>query len=179
MNKLKAIETMGFKITWKLIFVGLFGHNLIPIQLTYDELFDYLDGKLGTVDENTDSIIQLFCEKDDINRVNNLVCEFANKEYSEVSVQEKKWRAYVLKSTLDNLSSDCLQAILQLIEFWTSMGMPEDCPQEFPKKHNEKSKEEYFSPSMLTILIAQNTKWLKNEIKKVIGMDHNQNEDAI
>lgn len=177
MNKLKAIENMGFEITWKLISIGLFGHDLIPIQLTYDEMFDYLDGKLYAIGKKTDSVIQLICEKDDIDKINNLVCKFANKEHSEVSIQERKWRAYILKSTLDNLSSDCLQGILQLMEFWTSMGMPNDCPQEFPKKDDEKSRKEYFTPSMLTILFAQNTKWLKNEMGKVIDMEHNQNEE--
>ncbi len=179
MNTLKAIENMGFKITWKLIYFGLFGYDLIPIQLTYDEMFDYLDEKLYAVNKNTDSVIQLICEKDDNDRINSLVYKFANIECSEVSIQERKWRAYLLKSTLDNLSSDCLQAILQLMEFWTSMGMPDDCPQKFPKKLDEKSREEYFTPSMLTILITQNTEWLQKEVERVIGMEHKQNEDTI
>ncbi len=59
------------------------------------------------------------------------------------------------------------------------MGMPDDCPQEFSKKHDEKSREEYFTSSMLTILIPQNTKWLQKEIEKIIGMEHKQKEDSI
>lgn len=47
MNRLNTIEDMEFKVSWKLIAIGLFGSDKIPIQLTYTDLFDYLDKRLN------------------------------------------------------------------------------------------------------------------------------------
>jgi len=41
------IEDMGFKVSWKSIAIELFGSDKIPIQLTYTDLFDYLDKRLN------------------------------------------------------------------------------------------------------------------------------------
>ena len=165
---------MGFSITWKLILVGLFGRDQISALLTCEEMFDYLDEKLNVIDEKTDDIILVICERDDIIRAKTVVQKLAKKEHSELSLQIRKWRAYILKDTLDNLNSDFLQAILQLMNFWVLMGMPKDCPQEFPLQNNKLSKKEYFTRKMLEIIISQNTEWLKNEVDDIINIEKGQ-----
>ena len=37
MNKLLLLRNMGFKITWKLIGIGLYGDNEIPVSINHDE----------------------------------------------------------------------------------------------------------------------------------------------
>ena len=80
MNKLIILENIGFKISWKLISIGLFGDVEIPISLTHDDVLDYLNGLLTDINEQTDNIIALICEKDNYTKFNILLQELASKD---------------------------------------------------------------------------------------------------
>ena len=67
MNKLKILKDLGFKITWKLIKIGLYGLCEIPVLLTKYEILDYLYTLLNNIDEQTDSIVSLVGEHDNSN----------------------------------------------------------------------------------------------------------------
>lgn len=171
MNKLIILQNLGFKITWKLIYIGLFGLYKIPSILTRDEVFDYLDGLLINIDEQSDNIITLICEKDNTRVADKLFKKYADNDKSNSTLQMRKWRAYLLKTLLDNISHDYLQGLLELIEFWISMGKPEDCPHVFPKSKDDKLIHDYFTPSMYTFLINRNRVWLIEEIERIIELE--------
>ena len=168
MNKLIILENIGFKISWKLISIGLFGDVEIPISLTHDDVLDYLNGLLTDINEQTDNIIALICEKDNYTKFNILLQELASKDNSNTAIQKRKWRAYLLKTLLDNISKDCLQGLLELIEFWTSMGMPDDCPQTFPSSGKKKTIQDYFTQSSYKFNLDKNRVWLNEEISAII-----------
>ena len=171
MNKLKVIENMGLKITWKLLSIGLYGCDMIPVQITRAELFEYLDGQLTTMDERTDKIISLMCEQDNEFQTDRLLRSFSDNDESVTAVQLRKWRACMLHGLLCNVNQDCLQGLLELMEFWLSMGMPRDCPLDFPSSDGELSVQNYFTQSVYKDMISKNNNWLNQEISRLIALE--------
>ena len=110
---------MGFKITWKLIGIGLYGDNEIPVSINHDDVLEYLYEILSESGEHTENAFDLISEKDDS-------------------------------------SSDCLQGLLALMEFWLSIGKVEDCPQSFPDRGNKESIQKYFTQSSYTSNLCRN-----------------------
>lgn len=185
-NKLNQLKNMGFKIPWKLISIGLHGCDRIPVLLCLDEILEYLDSLLIKVDEQTDDIISLICEKDDPMKFDSLIKKFADNDESDTEVQIRKWRVYMLNNLLENISEDCLQGLLELIEFWLAMGETNDGPQELLElvefwvtmggandssfDFSTKAKE-YFSKESYDFLVERNYKWLNQEISDIISSD--------
>ena len=168
MNKLCALKELGFKIPWKLIEVGLYGDSEIPPLLTYLEVEDYLDSLLTDNDEQTDNIITLICEKEDHAEFDKILKKLASEDASNTVVQKRKWRVYLLKNIIDNISKDSLQGLLELMEFWVSMGKPENCPQAFPNSDNKKAIQEYFTQASYEFYLNKNREWMNKEIQSIV-----------
>lgn len=168
MNKLVSLKKMGFEISWKLIEMGVFGYDEIPVQLTRWDVLEYLESSLTDISAETDSIIALICEKDNSIKFDRILKKLASEDDSNMAIQKRKWRAYLLKVEMDNISKDCLQGLLALMEFWISMGNPDDCPLTFPKNNGTKAIQEFFSQSSYDFNIEKNHEWLKEEISSIV-----------
>lgn len=171
MNKLLVLKKMGFKISWNLIVIGLYGHDEIPPLITRLDIVNYLDSMLTDVDEQTDNMIALICEKDDNTKFDKLLEEFASRDNSNIDIQKRKWRAYLLKNLIDNISEDSLQGLLELMDFWVSMGIQPNCPQAFPNSNNKESIQEYFTQASYEFYLNKNREWLDEEIQNVIKLE--------
>lgn len=171
MNKLNILKNMGFKISWKLINIGLFGNDEIPSVLTHNDVVEYLDSLLTDINEQTDDIITLICEKDNSTEFDSVLKEFATKDASDIAIQKRKWRACLLRILIDNISKDCLQGLLELIEFWVSMGKPDDCPQTFPSSDNKESVQDYFTQASYEFNVNKNREWLNEEILSIVKLE--------
>ena len=171
MNNLYILNSMGFKISWKLINVGLYGNGEIPVSLTYDDVLEYLDSLLIDIDEPTDNIITLICNKDDRIKFDRLLKGLANEDDSNIIIQKRKWRACLLKNLIDNASEDCLQGMLELMEFWLFMDNPIDCPQTFPSGADQKSIQDYFTQASYELNLSKNLEWLNEEIRSIVKLE--------
>ena len=159
---------MGFKISWKLIAVGLFGNDEIPPSITRFDVVEYLDSLLTSINEQTDDIIRLVCEKDDSVKFDHILRELAREDASDIVIQKRKWRACLLKGLIDNINEDCLQGLLELMEFWVSMGKSADCPQFFPSSDNKNAGQDYFTQASYEFNLNKNRQWLDEEILSII-----------
>ncbi len=176
MNKLYNLKYMGFKITWHLIAIGLIGNDEIPPLITHLDVVEYLDGLLEDTNEqtdvittlNVDNIIALIIEKDDYTKFDNVLKELAREDAADIFLQKRKWRAFLLKQLIDNISEDCLQGLLELMEFWISMGNPEDCPQAFPSNDNKKTAQDFFTQASYELNINKNREWLNEEVLSIV-----------
>lgn len=171
MNKLCVLKNLGFKISWNLIVIGLYGNGEIPPSITHLDVVDYLDGLVTDINEQTDNIIALICEKEDCTKFDRLLKELASKDDSNIAIQKRKWRAYLLKKLIDNINEDSLQGLLELMEFWISMGKPDNCPQTFPNSDNKKSIQEYFTQASYEFNLNKNRDWLNKEIQSIVELD--------
>lgn len=163
---------MGFEISWKLIDIGLFGDNEIPALLTHNDVVEYLDSLLTNINEQTDNIIALICEKDDYMEFDRYLKKFVSEDNSDTVIQKRKWRAYLLKTLINNISEDCLQGLLELMEFWISMGKHDDCPQIFPSSDNKESMQDYFTQPSYSFIVDKNRVWLSKEIAAIIKLEN-------
>ena len=163
-NKLSALNEMGFKISLRLINIGLYGFEEIPISIKYKDVVNYIDTQLFEVNENTDDFVSLLCTTnfDDFEKTLSKLLE---KDTSNLLIQKRKWRVLFLKELLENINPDPLQGLLEMLEFWTFMGDPLDSPHRYP---SEKTKKDYFSKKNYEKLLKQNQNWLKEEINRII-----------
>ena len=171
MNKIKCLENMGFKIPWKLIEIGLFGADEIPVVLSHDDVWDYLYDLLTDSNDQTEKVIALICERstpEDWEDFDELIKEYSSDEQSDEIIQKRKWRAYLLKSLTDTANEDSLQGMLALMEFWNAMGMPTTCPFAFPASADRKCLSKYFSKSSYKKCLENNKKWLGEEITEIV-----------
>ena len=171
MNKLCVLKNLGFKISWNLIAIGLYGNGEIPPLITHLDVVDYLDSLLTDINEQTDNIIALICEKEDRTNFDRLLKKLASEDNSNIVVQKRKWRAYLLKILTDNINEDGLQGLLELMEFWVSMGKPDNCPQTFPNSDNKKSIQEYFTQASYEFNLNKNREWLNEEIQSIVKLE--------
>lgn len=171
MNKLNVLKEMGFKISWNLIVIGLYGNGKIPPLITRLDVVNYLDSLLTGVDEQTNNIIALICEKEDCAKFDRLLEDLASKDNSNIDIQKRKWRVCLLKVLIDNIAEDWMQGLLELMEFWISMGKPDDCPQTFPNSDNKKSIQDYFTPASYEFNLSKNREWIKKEIQCIIELE--------
>lgn len=165
MNKLHILESLGFKITWRLLQIGAKGSCEIPAVLSRDEIIEYLGDSLNNIDNQTDYVISLICEDNPI-EFNTMLEKFAENDGCDISIQKRKWRAYLLKTLLDNLSRDPLQGLLDLMEFWLTMGKPDYCPHVFPT--NDTIRKDYFTDATYDLLVKRNRDWLDEEVAEII-----------
>lgn len=168
MNVLNILENMGFKITWKLISLGLYGFEGVPVFLSRNELFVYLNDCLGRNVTQIDNIIYLLCEKEDNFKIDQLLSSLATEDGSIETVQLRKWKAYILKDLLNSYNQDYFQCMLELLEFWTSVGDMEKCPFDFPDKN---SVQNYFTQAQYQIILEKNLAWLNNEVQSIIELE--------
>lgn len=167
MSKLSVIRNMNLKITWKLIYIGLYGYDVIQPILTDYDVFEYLDDLLTDVNNLTDDIISLVCLKDNKSEFRKFLQNLANHDESEMSIQVRKWKVLLLQELLNNISKEPLKGLLELMEFWFSIGVTNDCPFVFPDSKDSKAIQEYFSQSSYDIIVADNREWLEHEVQNL------------
>lgn len=171
MNKLTALKGIGFKTPWKLISLVLFGDTVIPPVLTRSEVIAYLADALTNADEQSDDIVRLICEESDSAKFDARLRRLAGSDSSDAALQKRKWRAYLLKNTLDSMRGDCLEGLLELMEFWVSMGKPDDCPMTFPDRVDKKSVQSYFTKETYELQVMKNREWLEEEMSDIIRLE--------
>ena len=87
MNKLMLISNIGFKVSWKLIYVGLYGYEEIPTVITRNDVIEYLDSLLISENDQTDDIITLIYEED-LERFDKLLKKFALNDFSNIVLKK-------------------------------------------------------------------------------------------
>lgn len=158
--------------------MGLLGADEIPPSIVHFDVIEYLDGLLTGINGQTDDIITLICERDDSTRFNCLLKELARKDSADVDVQKRKWRACLLEILLDNINENWLQGLLELMEFWVSMGMPDDCPQTFPSSDKKKRIQDYFTQASYESSLSRNREWLDKEILSIIKLEEGAEDEG-
>lgn len=171
MNKLYVLKNMGFTISWKLIAVGLFGADEIPASITQADAVEYLKDILTGSGAQTDDIIQLICAEDDAAEFSSILKKLAEEDPADATIQKRKWRACLLALLLESSSNDPLQGMLELTELWAAMGMPADCPQDFPADGDQKAIRNYFTQASYESSVSKNRAWLEGEILRIRGAE--------
>lgn len=177
MNKLNLLKSLGFKISWKLIKIGLYGYMEIPILLTYDDIHQYLIEVLCDNTCETDKIVSLILEKENHCEFDKILNNLEKEDKSDITIQIRKWKVYLLKSILDNSNQDYFQGILEFMKYWTIIYPHMNSPMIFP---DEKiSKEEYFTKSTYDYIFNLNRMWFEQEILNIIKAETELDDSSV
>ncbi len=168
MNKLYVLKELGFRVSWKLLAIGLYGMDEIPPSITRTDITDYLEDSLTEINGQTDNTVALICEKDAPEKFDKLLKKLAREDAADSVIQKRKWRVCLLKNVIDNINGDALQGLLELMEFWVSMRRPEDCPMAFPNSNNKKAVQKFYTQASYDLNLSRNREWLNEEISKII-----------
>jgi len=171
MNILEKIESMGFKVTWKLIFLGLYGFEGFSASISRSELLDYLKDCLGRNNNQTNKIISLIFEMQNDEEFDLQLNTYAENDQSIDIIQCRKWKAYILKTLLDIKYEDYFQGLLTLMEFWVSVGTTNDCPYNFLRDMSKLTCE-FFTESKYQILLEKSSIWLKSEVEYILQQEN-------
>ena len=123
MNRLERIESLGYKVTWRLIVIGLFGESHFAKLLTRSEVYDYLQNQLHEITDTTDKVIELLTWWDE-EQSEQLLNTYANTEGADTNLQYRKWRYLLLSETLDSIKQKGVEASFELYEFWGYFDLP-------------------------------------------------------
>lgn len=169
MNTIHTIESYGFKITWKLLEIGLCGTNDFGAQLDKNDITEYLKDSFNSENQYITEAISLVCEEDSI-KFKNLLKEYAQIEHADEFNEWRKWRVFLLTRLLDNINNnDYFHGLLELIEFWDRMGR-EECPILLPDSKCETlSVDDYFTQTVYDESIMKNKSWIMDEVETIIS----------
>ena len=92
MNKLYVLKELGFRVSWKLLAIGLYGMDEIPPSITRTDITDYLEDSLTEINGQTDNTVALICEKDAPEKFDKLLKKLASEDAADSVIQKRKWR---------------------------------------------------------------------------------------
>ena len=61
--------------------------------------------------------------------------------------------------------------MIDLLDFWTSMGLPEGNPMPIPESNDKEILQEYFGDLSYLNVIERNQQWLQKEIQEILDLD--------
>jgi|GEM_PF-200187 len=172
MEKIKELIDIGFDVNWKLIKIGYLGNSIIQPQLSKKDICDYGYWILENTDDNISLISQLIGEVSDDYEFNNILFKLSKTELVDVDIQIRKWIVYMLSNKLSSLSKDYFEGILEITEFWVSLGQPNNCPHIFQGVGNTITPEEYYTKEIYDMVILNHKNWLNKEIKDIILLEN-------
>lgn len=168
MNKLKELENMNFKITWKLINIGLFGYELINSQITKKDIYDYEEELLANNSFKFNDVVLLTDKSLSDTEFRELIYKFSKNEKTEMEFESEKWIVYLTKKMLDTLNKkDYFNSLLEISEFWISLGQPKNSPHIFQAVNNNITPKEYYTKEMFEKVLYIHEKWIKKEVKQI------------
>lgn len=169
-NNLYQLLEFGFQIRWTTVKIGYYGYHFIPPQLTMGEICEFTAEEMMNKDCN-DLVARLACAEGDKCEFEEVLNRLVKGEDVSASIQLRKWRVLLLFRQLKKLSDDYTEGLVQLTEFWLSLGLPDDCPHIVQGRNNCLSPNQYYTKEVYTALKKKNENWLESEIADIIASE--------
>ena len=129
-NPLEQLKQMGFKITWRLICIGLSGNDFYTPYIVIDDVLDYIKNNIYESNEHFEEFLTLLSNEYDIEILEKKLVEFAEKENTLNVFEFRKWRARNLSIRLTSEKSK-EHFYSNIYDFWMSYkGVSSDEPTE-------------------------------------------------
>ena len=167
MKRLEAMRDAGLPVTWGTVLVGWRGPG------KHDRLVDAADVIAHAVDaiaagDASQPVATLAAvDPAESEEIATTLAVLAQRERSDLQREQRKWRALLLKETLDELPSKPLYALLALTSFWEKFGFPEDGPHVVQGRGNQLSPADYYSQRNYEVLLNAHRAWLQNELAEL------------
>jgi hypothetical protein len=174
MSKLNEIESLGLKITWSLIFLGLYGHGQMEPQISKDDVVNYSCAIISADSQFNEEIVLLTWNSISDYEMKNILTKLMQKEHLDIQLEFRKWRALIVNQTILSFVKnkiDYLNGLIELTELWASFGYPDDSPHVIQGRNNDLTPQEYYSKKMFDSSLQEHQRWVEKEIKFLKEID--------
>jgi hypothetical protein len=170
-NTIQQLKELGFNINWTLLRIGYEGQQFLPRLISSDNILQYAECLLESMDSGYELIAQLIDSNDEM-EFHNVLEKLALAERVIPSIQQRKLRVYVVHETLKTLPEDYCNGLFELTDLWISLGLPDDCPHTIQGRNNSYTPQEYYTQDTFDLLLAKNKKWVKEEINAIRALEN-------
>lgn len=164
MTIFEKMQNSGSPLNWTTVLVGWQGPGKFPRQLSASEVASYAARMIELSPEQPEEVFQLAStsagEDDEIYR---LIKKLSAQEDSDINIEARKWRFFLLKEAMKELGSDPIYGLLHLSEFWGKFDYPPDSPHEIQGRNNQYSPEAFYTDENFRRIIVSHQKWLNDE----------------
>lgn len=163
-NKLDLMQANNLKVNWSSILLGLRGFGKFMGQLSMKDVINFAINLVTHDDGQPNEVWQIASLSDkDGNEIHQLVQNLADNESNSQAEEERKWRAILLKQSLEELPQDYLNGLIFLTDFWDKFGFPSDGPHIIQGRGNDISPTEYYTNENYLEIVEAHKRWLSDE----------------
>lgn len=72
---------------------------------------------------------------------------------------------------IENLGDNYLENLLNITEFWVSLGQPNNSPHIFQSVGNKITPETYYTEEMYNVILQKHIEWISKQIQRVIQVE--------
>lgn len=166
-HKLSKEFMKDLKVNWKYIYIGYIGYKEITPQLSKEDIVQYGDYLLEKENYCNDLISQLVGCSQDNYEFNIILERLQKREKESLELQMRKWIVCLANEMLNKLPNDYTEGLLELNEFWISLGQPKNCPHIYQSVQNNITPQEYYTQKMFNRIIKEHREWVKMEIDDI------------
>jgi hypothetical protein len=164
-NKLDLMQLNNLKVSWNSILLGLRGFDKFSGLLSTQDIIDFAIDLVTHDGSHPDEVWQIASlNVKDSDEIYQLVQRLADKEGNSQANEQRKWRALLLKQTLEELPQDHLQGLILLTDFWDRFNFPDDAPHTVQGRRNEISPTEYYTYDNYLKIVEAHKRWLSDEL---------------
>jgi len=159
----------GLPITWGTVLVGWNGPGKRGRLVDGADVAAHAIDAMSAGDASQEVVTLAGLEPDESEAIAKNLDLLARRERSDLRREERKWRALLLKETLDALPAKPLYALLALSSFWETFGYPDDSPHAVQARGNQIPPAEYYSEANYEAALAAHRTWLQRELAALAG----------
>jgi hypothetical protein len=180
MNRLFELHNVGLAVKWTTVVIGWDGPGKYERILDPIDVISFAESRFANGDESPSIVSLISLESKNVSELEQIIRKLAREESANRSLEERKWRALLLKDALKDLPEDPVSGLIALTCFWEKFDFPEDSPHIVQGKINEISPADYYTEKMFRYLLEQHQDWLDKELiflkqESLIGRDRRRN----
>ena len=163
LNILRQLQNVGFRVTWRIVYIGLYGTDRFEPRLAVEDFFDFLKENINETDVLFEDFVLLLSSEGDEHELKKTLFMLTEKEKSTYELDIRKLRCLELINIFARKNEEYLPT--SIYDFWLS--------------YNSLSSDEISETTALHLFINDQDKlcsdsmqWLENEIKNIISAEN-------
>jgi len=153
--------------------MGYEGAKNLPSIISSNIIIQYAEKCLETCVSEIDLLVSLIDASDE-NDIHDLLEKLSINEKKDYQIQYRKLRVYMVFCTINKISKDYFDGLLELSELWISLGMPQDCPVFIQGYNNSFTPQDFYNKSTYDYIMTRTKEWINKEKMEIIAAEEEQ-----
>lgn len=171
MLNLPLFNKIGFRITWKILYIGFCSSGTFGRQFNGKDIIDYAVEQLGC-DDNAYIYRLAITNENETQEIEQLLYRLSLQENADDSIEKRKIRATIMYVRLQEKETDYIKGLIELMDLWVELDYPEDIPFCIVQgRGNYLSPQEYYTEQNYNAVFCGVKRWLAQEIAALRKME--------